>query len=71
MKKFFTTAFACTLGTLIAGLLLFVLLLIGMTGVIASSVSSGNEVYIPQEKTVLKLDLSGSLQERYVDDPMQ
>lgn len=71
MKKFFTTAFACTLGTLIAGLLLFVLLLIGMTGVIASSVSSGNEAYIPQEKTVLKLDLSGSLQERYVDDPMQ
>lgn len=71
MKKFFTTAFACTLGTLIAGLLLVVLMIVGMAGVVASSVSSGNEVYIPQKNTVLKLELSGSLQERYVEDPMQ
>lgn len=71
MKKFFTTAFACTLGTLIAGLLLVVLMIIGMAGVVASSVSSGNEIYVPQKNTVLKLKLSGELQERYVEDPMQ
>lgn len=71
MKKFFTTAFACTLGTLIAGLLLFVLMIVGMAGVVASSVSSGNETYVPQKNTVLKLNLSGELQERYVEDPMQ
>ena len=71
MKKFFTTAFACTLGTLIAGLLLMILLIIGMTGAIASSVATGSEVYIPQKNTVLKLELSGSLQERYMEDPMQ
>lgn len=71
MKKFFTTAFACTLGTLIAGLLLVVLMIIGMAGVVTSSVSSGNEIYVPQKNTVLKLKLSGELQERYVEDPMQ
>lgn len=71
MKKFFTTAFACTLGTLIAGLLLVVLMIIGMAGVVTSSVSSGNEIYVPQKNTVLKLKLSGELHERYVEDPMQ
>ncbi len=71
MKKFFTTTFACTLGTLIAGLLLIVLFFITMVGVVASTASSGNETYIPQENTVLRLTLSGSLQERYSENPMQ
>lgn len=71
MKKFFTTAFACTLGTLIAGLILVFLLIIAAVGLVASSASSGNEQYVPKEKTVLKLNLSGSLQERYVEDPME
>lgn len=70
MKKFFTTAFACTLGTFIAGLILLVLLIVGMVGVAASSASSESETYIPKEKTVLKLELSGNLQERYTEDPM-
>lgn len=71
MKKFFTTAFACTLGTLIAGLILVFLSIIAVVGLVASSASSGNEQYVPKEKTVLKLNLSGSLQERYVEDPME
>ncbi len=71
MKKFFTTAFACTLGTLIAGLLLIFLFIISMVGIVVSTASSGNETYIPQEKTVLRLSLSGGLQERYSEDPMQ
>lgn len=71
MKKFFTTAFACTLGTLIAGLVLVFLSIIAVVGLVASSASSGNEQYVPKEKTVLKLNLSGSLQERYVEDPME
>ena len=71
MKKFFTTAFACTLGTLIAGILLIILFTISLVGIVASSASQGNETFVPQEKTVLKLSLSGGLQERYSEDPMQ
>lgn len=71
MKKFFTTAFACTLGTLIAGIILMFIFVMSIVSMIASSISSENVTYTPKEKTVLKLELSGSLQERYSEDPMQ
>ena len=71
MKKFFKTTFACTLGTLIAGMLLMIIFVVGLVGAITSTVANSNIAYTPQEKTVLQLDLSGSLTERYSEDPMQ
>ncbi len=70
MKKFFTTTFACVLGTLIAGLLLIVIGIFAITGMVAATASQSEVAYIPEPKTVLKLDLSGSLNERYTEDPM-
>ena len=70
MKKFFKTTFACVLGTLIAGMLFVLIFTFGIIGTIASSVSSEEVEYIPTENTVLKLSLSGSVQEREIEDPM-
>lgn len=65
MKKFFKTTFACVLGTLIAGLILMIILVMGLVGTVASSVSSGQKTYIVEENTVLKLNLSGVTQDQY------
>ncbi len=70
MKKFFTTTFACVLGTFIAGMLLMIIGIISLTGMIAASASQ-ETAYIPEKNTVLQLSLSGELQERYTEDPMQ
>ncbi|MBO7317392.1 MAG: signal peptide peptidase SppA, partial [Bacteroidales bacterium] len=67
MKKFFRTTFACVLGTLIAGLIMMVIFITMLLGSAVSTVSS-EKPYISQEKTVLRLDLSGTLQERYEED---
>ena len=71
MKKFFTTTFACVLGTFIAGLLLVMVGIFAMMGMVAATASQGKEEYRPEKNTVLKLELSGSLAERYTEDPMQ
>ena len=71
MKKFFTTTFACVLGTLIAGMILILIGVFSLTGFIAASATSDTTTYTPQKNTVLKLTLSGSLNERYNDDPLQ
>lgn len=70
MKKFFTTTFACVLGTLIAGMILILVGVFSLTGILAAS-ASGDTTYTPQKNTVLKLTLSGALDERYSDDPLQ
>ena len=70
MKKFFTTTFACVLGTLIAGMILILVGVFSLTGILAAS-ASGDTTYTPQKNTVLKLTLSGALNERYSDDPLQ
>lgn len=70
MKKFFTTTFACVLGTLIAGMIIILVGVFSLTGIVASSASS-DTTYTPQKNTVLKLTLSGALDERYSDDPLQ
>lgn len=71
MKKFFTITFACVLGTFIAGLLLVMVGLFAMMNIVTATVSQGSEEYVPEKNTVLKLELSGKLTERYTDDPMQ
>ena len=72
MKKFFKTTFACVLGTLIAGLIIMIIFIVMIVGVAATTASS-DKPYITQEKTVLHINLSGALQERYEEaglDPM-
>lgn len=71
MKKFFTTTFACVLGTFIAGLLLVMVGIFAMTAMVAATASQNKEEYKPEKNTVLKLELSGNLTERYTEDPMQ
>ena len=68
MKKFFKTTFACVLGTLIAGLILVLIFTATLVGITASSVTSQEKPYISKANTVLKIDLSGTLQERYEED---
>lgn len=68
MKKFFKTTFACVLGTLIAGFILVMIFTIMLVGVTASSVTSQEKPYVSKANSVLKLDLSGTLQERYEED---
>lgn len=75
MKKFFKTTFACTLGVLIAGLLLMIIGIIGITGTIASSMGANEKTYATTEKTILKFDLKGEVLDRYEEpgfdlDPM-
>ena len=68
MKKFFKTTFACVLGTLIAGLILVLIFTVTLVGITASSVTSQEKPYISKANTVLKINLSGTLQERYEED---
>ena len=68
MKKFFKTTFACVLGTLIAGLILVLIFTVMLVGVAASSVTSQEKPYISKANSVLKIELSGTLQERYEED---
>lgn len=68
MKKFFRTTFACVLGTLIAGLVLIIIFTFMLIGATASSVTSQEKPYISKANTVLKIELSGTLQERYEED---
>ena len=68
MKKFFKTTFACVLGTLIAGLILVLIFTVMLVGVAASSVTSQEKPFISKANSVLKIELSGTLQERYEED---
>ncbi|MBQ5750279.1 MAG: signal peptide peptidase SppA, partial [Bacteroidaceae bacterium] len=68
MKKFFKTTFACVLGTLIAGLILVLIFTVMLVGVTASSVTSQEKPFISKANSVLKIELSGTLQERYEED---
>ena len=68
MKKFFKTTFACVLGTLIAGLILMILFLVGIIGSVATSIPSAQKNYVVKENTVLKLDLKGSTKDQYEED---
>ena len=68
MKKFFKTTFACVLGTLIAGLILVLIFTATLVGITASSVTSQEKPYVSKANTVLKINLSGTLQERYEED---
>lgn len=74
MKKFFKTTFACVLGTLISGVIMIIIFITSLLGVVASKTASSQEIYVTQANTVLRLDLSGTLQERYEEevnlDPM-
>lgn len=65
MKKFFTTTFACVLGVLIAGLLLFLLSIAALTGI---AVSTETE-YTAAPNTIMKLDL-GIVTDRSQEDVM-
>lgn len=68
MKKFFKTTFACVLGTLIAGLILVLIFTVMLVGVTASSVTSQEKPFVSKANSVLKIELSGTLQERYEED---
>ncbi len=66
MKQFFKFTFASMLGFLLAGILMFIILI----GIIVSAVSVGSKetVYVP-EKTILLLTLDQPINDRSSDNP--
>ncbi len=67
MKKFFTTMFACVFGVLIAGFVMFWIMILSFAGI--ATLSSSAE-YQTSPKTILHINLSGILTERTKEDPM-
>lgn len=67
MKNFFKMMFASTLGAFIAITLMAIISFILFVGVVASS--SAPRTYKPVEKAVLKIDLSGSVNDRVEENP--
>ncbi len=68
MKDFFKMLFASTLGVFLAGIILSILSFVIFVGVIASF--SSKPAYSLQKETILKLDLSGSISEREMKNPL-
>lgn len=64
MKQFFKFTLASMLGVIIA-LTLFILILIGIAGAVASS----DKTVTIKEKSILKIDLDGAVQEQSIDNP--
>lgn len=70
MKQFFKRAFSWALGLFLSVFLLTLFLVGGIVGYVAYVTGQQNQPYEPEDKTVLKLSLSGDLQERYQEDPL-
>ncbi|PXV69071.1 protease-4 [Dysgonomonas alginatilytica] len=68
MKSFFKTLLASTLGVIIGSVILMILSIVIFAGIIASMGSTEN--YSLKEKTILTLDLKGSLGERSESSPL-
>ena len=67
MKQFFKFTFASMLGFLLAGFLVFLILI----GILVSAVSMGNkETVVVPEKTILVLTLDQPISERSSDNPL-
>ena len=67
MKEFFKTAFASTLGVLIATGIIFCCLIFSLMGIAVSS--SGGAAYSPKKNTVFKLELNGEITENVISNP--
>ena len=68
MKSFFKVFLASLIGILV-GLFIFSMISIGMIGAIAGSMGSSTP-FVLKEKTVLMIELDGTLNEREDDNPM-
>lgn len=68
MKKFFKHVLASTVGVFI-GLGIFAIIGMVIIGAMIAGMSSGKEQYVLKEKTILKLDLSGTISEMKKDNP--
>ena len=66
MKNFFKTLFASTIGVIIGLFIVGFLAMAIIGGIIASS---GSSAYVMKDKTILKLDLSGSIEDKKTDNP--
>lgn len=67
MKQFFKTVFASVLGVLIASGVLIIICVCFFIGLAASS--GGSSVYSPDENTVFKISLKGSLSDQVSKNP--
>lgn len=67
MKNFFKILIASTLGVIIGAVGLFFLSILLFIGIVVGLSSSPE--YVPQDKTILKIDLDGVLSERSVSNP--
>lgn len=68
MKKFFKTLLASTLGVIIGTSIMFILSIIIFAGIV-SAISSSSEKYDLKDKTILELNLNGSLADRAESNP--
>jgi protease-4 len=68
MKSFFKTLVASILGFCIGALVLTVFLFLIFMGILSGM--EGTHVYKPQPNEILKIELSGILSDRTVDDPL-
>ncbi len=70
MKKFFKKAFSWAFGIFLSVCLLVIFFVGGFFGYVAYLTHQQNKPFEPKDKTVLKINLQGTLQERYTEDPM-
>ena len=68
MKSFFKTFFASLLGIIVGSILITILSIAVIAGVITSMNSSSD--YVLKDKTILKLDLNGALNDRSSSNPL-
>ncbi|MDR0231764.1 MAG: signal peptide peptidase SppA [Dysgonamonadaceae bacterium] len=66
MKDFFKMMFASIFGVFIASVIVGIISIITLIGILASS---GSQTFVPKKNTVLKIDLSGVMSDRVVDNP--
>jgi len=66
MKDFFKMMFASIFGVFIASFIIGIISIITLIGILASS---GSQTFVPKKNTVLKIDLSGVMSDRVVDNP--
>ncbi|MDR0769539.1 MAG: signal peptide peptidase SppA [Dysgonamonadaceae bacterium] len=68
MKSFFKMLFASCLGVFIAGFILFILCVASIAGIATISMGS-KPTYVLEPKTVLKVDLTGVINDRVEENP--
>ncbi len=69
MKDFFKTVFASAMGVFVALLILGMISFFVFAGIMASMVAASEREYKPENNTVLKIDLTGTLSDRTIENP--